>query len=952
MIIQRGHILGFGKLSDLRIDFHSGLNLIFAPNEGGKSTLQRFLIGLLYGQLRSDLKIQRRLDPWVEQYKPWRGAEYGGILWCRLADGRELEIHRSFGKEDAQIEIRSSSGEHITAQYEQQRNGDVLFARFHFGMPKELFESVGVIRENKVAEIHSQETIRDRIANLAHSGDEDLSIRYSLSNLRDKLDSIGSERAPTRPYRQAMDALQALQSERNAHDERRAQFQSWIEDRNRLAEEITKLESEEAKTLAILLSARRREVAARVQSLEEVENTLSSLRTDIEMLGARADFPAEKLEELNRLVGARDNVSKHRREVRSDKDAALAQLAQAESERQKLAAYAAFSNETDAEKVTEWFVSYLNLSLQKDGVQKTMNRLRDEAGTLEKTLGKLSPAFMDPNIDWQRMAREAAEDEQTTSRTCQSLSDRIVQEKSIIACKGRAILYRRIPAVALLVLAAIPFLMRFWKGFDRFPILYDIGLGILFALTAGILLYQASKSAKAVIGSKQTLHNLENEHKRIRDEGGTKRIKLNKAVADSGLDGLDDFLAAAKQCERDRQKLSDLQSRLAEAEQHKAQLQAQSGEIYQLLKESLESVGLFCSPGNLKFQIDILRSNLRRFRELDAQYGSCVQRANALKSKDSALMNEHDQHSAHIQALLRQAEVETPEAFRAECSKRQKLMELGEREASYTREFERLSGNQTLEQWRSRLQELMKQQIPQQTETKSDIDSRADDLQSFEQYLPYLPTIAETEERQKRIARKLSDAREEYARSVERISHAFQSVRSSSEIDEDLAIAKQSLQELERNRLALGMALEVLEKLSRQQQEVLAPQLNLAVERRFLRLCAGRYEEVKIDPDFQVWVREIETGELRQAESLSRGTQDQLYFAIRFGVMDLVSNEEEPCPGLMDEPFAAYDRSRLWKAFEVLAEESRRRQILLFTCREDLFDLAQKSGANIVRLSD
>ena len=99
-------------------------------------------------------------------------------------------------------------------------------------------------------------------------------------------------------------------------------------------------------------------------------------------------------------------------------------------------------------------------------------------------------------------------------------------------------------------------------------------------------------------------------------------------------------------------------------------------------------------------------------------------------------------------------------------------------------------------------------------------------------------------------------------------------------------------------------------------------------------------------------MREINTGELRPAENLSRGTQDQLYFAIRFGVLDLISNQEEPCPGLLDEPFAAYDRVRLGEAFEVLAEETARRQILLFTCREDLLDQAQKCGANIVRLEN
>ena len=307
----------------MRSIFRDGLNLVFAENEGGKSTLQRFLVGLLYGQLRSDLRVQRRLESWVEQYKPWHGPEYGGILWCRLADGREMEIHRSFGKEETRIEIRSSAGEDITSQYDQQRNGEVLFAQLHFGMPKELFESVGVIRENKVAEIYGHETIRDRIANLAQSGDEELSIRRSLSKLQEKQDSIGSERAPTKPYKQAQDLVQVLQAERKALEERRSQFQSWIEDRNRIAGEISKLEQGLAISRAELLSARRRESAAKVRSLEEIDSDLSALRIEIESLGARADFPSDSLEELNQLVGARDSIAKHLGEIRAEKEAAL-----------------------------------------------------------------------------------------------------------------------------------------------------------------------------------------------------------------------------------------------------------------------------------------------------------------------------------------------------------------------------------------------------------------------------------------------------------------------------------------------------------------------------------------------------------------------------------------------------------------------------------------------------
>jgi DNA repair exonuclease SbcCD ATPase subunit len=951
MILLRGHILGFGKLRDLMLDFHDGLNLVFAENEGGKSTLQRFLTGLLYGQLRSDLRVQRRPDSWVEQYKPWHGSEYGGILWCRLTDGREVEIHRSFGKEETRIEIRTSTGEDITGHYEQQRNGEVLFAPFHLGMPKELFESVGTIRENKVAEIYGYETIRDRIANLAHSGDEELSIRHSLAKIQEKLDSIGSDRAPTKPYKQAQDLVQSLKTERKALDERRSQFQGWIEERNRITGEIAALEQALAKNQRALLSARRREAASRVQSLEEIDGDLSNLRVEIETLGARADFPSDNLEELNQLVGARDSIAKQLSEVHGERDAALTQLERAGSERQQLDAYAALAASSEAEKITEWFVSYLGISLQKDGLQKTISRLQNEAGALEKRLSELSPALMDPDTDWQRMAREAAEEEQDASQNCAILAEKIAGEKSTQSSAARTALNRRMLGAMLLILAAASVSSRFIPRLDFISSELGIGLGICFAIAAGILWIAGHKSAGIGRKSKQMLRGLETDLNDARREGGKKRRQFNVVMADSGFHKLDDFLAAAKQSEQDRQKLVDLQARLTESDQQGHRLEDQSNDLYQSLKEGLAKVGLSCSPGNLKFQIDVLRANLRRFRELDAHYSNCLHKADAMKSRDAELTDAYNLKCARIQSLLDQAQVDTPDRFREECARRQKLLELLGREASRTREFQRLAGNLSLPQWKDQLRGLMAQNSSEHpAESAGEIPTG--DIEPSAPYLPYQPTIAEAEEQEKRIAAQLSGAREEHARAVERINQAFHSYRSASEIEEDLALAERNYQELETNRLALGVALETIEKLSRQQQEVLAPQLNSAVEHRFLRLCGRRYEEVKIDPDFQVWVREIGSGELRSAEQLSRGTQDQIYFSMRFGILDLVSNESEPCPCLLDEPFAAYDRIRLREAFEILTEEAKRRQLILFTCREDLLDLAREYSARIIRLAN
>jgi len=873
------------------------------------------------------------------------------MLHCRLADGRALEIRRSFGRDENRIEIRTSTGEDITRQYDQQRNGEVLFARTHFGIPKELYESVGIIRENMASEIHSRETIRDRIANLAHSGDEELSIRRSMSRLEEVLDSVGSERAPTKPFRQAMNLVRDLQSEQKALEERRVQFQEWLEERNRLAVEVRQLDSEHSRIRIALRQARRRDMVSKIESMEEMEGNISRLNGEIESLGAREDFPVESLDDLNRLVGARDSVARRLKEVRAEKETALSRLAQAESERGGLVDYAPLSESVESEKVTEWFVSYLSLSLQKDGLKKTSDRLKSDAADLEKRLGKLCPALADPESDWQSFAREAAEDEQSASRKCSVLAEQATQEKSKMALAVRTTFNRRFFAVVLLLAASVPFGLRFWAGFGSLPEWFDYAFGALCLALSVLMWVVAAKSAGEGLGAQAKIRDLELEQEKIRAEGEVKRKQLDGVIETSGRRDLDDFLAAAKKSEQDRRKLEDISSRLEETELQIQNHQRQSEETFRLLKESLAKAGLSCSPGNLKYQVDLLRTNLRRFRELDENYRRCRQEVDSLRTKETSLDGEHVEKCESIQILLAQAGVETPEEFRGECRKRQKSIELLEKRESRSREFKRLAEGRTLEQWKEALQEIESQKEGPVSEEVSIEEDRKTDTGSDMPRLPYLPTITELEEKERDVASRLSDARQGHARSVERVHGAFQNYRLLSEIDEDLSLAETQFRELERNRAALNIALETIEKLSRQQQEVLAPQLNAAVVQRFIRLSGRRYEEVKIDPDFQVWVRESDTGELRSADQLSRGTQDQLYFAIRFGILDLVSDGDESCPCLLDEPFAAYDKPRLLEAFKILSEESARRQLILFTCREDLLDIARQQEANIIRLN-
>ena len=85
------HLTGvFGRLDRSRLDLSPGLNLLYAPNESGKSTWGAFIRTMLYG-----LSTRER-GPMADKnrYAPWSGAAMQGRMDV-LADGRACTLLRS-----------------------------------------------------------------------------------------------------------------------------------------------------------------------------------------------------------------------------------------------------------------------------------------------------------------------------------------------------------------------------------------------------------------------------------------------------------------------------------------------------------------------------------------------------------------------------------------------------------------------------------------------------------------------------------------------------------------------------------------------------------------------------------------------------------------------------------------------------------------------------------------
>ena len=95
------------------------------------------------------------------------------------------------------------------------------------------------------------------------------------------------------------------------------------------------------------------------------------------------------------------------------------------------------------------------------------------------------------------------------------------------------------------------------------------------------------------------------------------------------------------------------------------------------------------------------------------------------------------------------------------------------------------------------------------------------------------------------------------------------------------------------------------------------------------RITDGRYRSVEAGRSKNGFRITAWDGQRRiPAERLSRGTLEQIYFALRMAAADVLL--EEPFPVILDDVFAFYDDKRLGSVLQWLSRE--KEQVILLTC--------------------
>ncbi len=132
---------------------------------------------------------------------------------------------------------------------------------------------------------------------------------------------------------------------------------------------------------------------------------------------------------------------------------------------------------------------------------------------------------------------------------------------------------------------------------------------------------------------------------------------------------------------------------------------------------------------------------------------------------------------------------------------------------------------------------------------------------------------------------------------------------------------------VEAARLAVGILREVK---SAHHAEYLPP-LEKATTRQFSAMTNGRYHTVKLAESWpRVFVSDSDHSDI-EPNHLSRGTADQLYFALRLAACEKLSRHTA-LPLILDDPFSNFDPDRLALGMDILERVAAGgRQVILFT---------------------
>ncbi|WP_186672126.1 AAA family ATPase [Sporosarcina sp. BP05] len=956
MRIEKLNIYGFGKHENVTVDFGPGITVLYGLNEAGKTTIQQFILHILFGFPQKNNVLLR--------YEPKSGGKYGGQVHL---------VDETYGKCIVE-RIRGKSVGDVTVYFEDgTKGGEVQLNTLLRQYDRASFESIfsfSLLQLQGFEKMNEDELSRTLLA----SGTTGVDSLLQLGNRMEKeLGDLFKKSGRVPEMNVKIMEIRELEIELKDEQEKVGEYAPSIERIREIDDLLTELREQEKELM------QDSQKLALVRQLLPLHQKKQALDARLSQLSA-ITFPVDGIRRYEMLAGKLTEAEASKQRLEEEVAELLAKMPE-QQEFERIAEL-----ETLLAKETEWHRWQTAVTFEEDNVSQltsSKRRLLDRLGVkgfeAENTILEADVSIQKEE-NMHKIIRELTEGDQQigfvnrqliqveneladteteiggTERTAPTIKElehvqrwpkirqQLAEAKAYVSLSGRSAEQKSLMIPALLVILAIAFIVF---GFIQKEWLIIIA-GVIF-IGLGISLYskrqdqtpdssklqQMEKIIAAYDGNEDQMEELTERigiYKRKKEElqevfmalerkyqtltaelenAYSNRRQIELELADFlGLYGFNEIPSTAIIPELFRmiREVQEVTRELNDAVLRRQTIQQQ---IVERLAEA-EKIVRKSAPKEAIYEM--LR---REFFQLSEQAETIKSLSAALERKQSALKETSSLANSlleKVQALFSEAAADTEEAFYAAYNIHQEAL--------------RLKGQ--LEDVDAQLASYGPLELPDgvmDDELRIKVDDNSAILLSISERLNVL--INDKAALVNKTERLLTD--ENYGRKLQ----LFE-------------MKKSELAELAKKWSERKAITEAIRRTMSELKEKKLPEVLEAAEKLFCELTGGNYESLSVTETghFEVLAK---SGMRYPIVELSQATKEQAYISLRLALAASIVSTA-PFPLMLDDPFVHFDEERLSRMIELLDNLQNKHQFIYFTCHEVMKDKWQ--GATILNVSD
>lgn len=871
----------FGKFTYKRVYFANKFNIIYGENEAGKSTIHNFIEAMLYGYDEDDMGEAK-----YNKYKPWNSMLYKGSLDMNNNTGEKYHVSKDFSLGTTQVFKRDSSDKNEPEMIEEE----IFYpGEYFFNINKVSFSNTVSVRQlgNKTEKELANE-LKNKIVNLSKTRDESISMDRIMGRLNSIKEEAGSENNDKTLLGQYSIRLSELQNARENAVNASRQVMFLAMEKKKLGSKIQELD----------------------MRIEELKKQLSDYELSIEKQKFLKAEPIKKeLDEINEKLSSYKygELIKYSKEDYTEAVSIESTLTSMKNQRHTMMQEKE-ALESEMEKLQADICNNIDEHFNLNSLNENYNNYKENNSKIKDMKSKIflgHDSIKNINIEEiNRFIDDYKKVEDINKKI--EVAKIFLDEKNYDTMKkfGRSCSIKSSFSAFIGTVFVGAGAYACYIGYTNNIIEYYYGAGAL--LPAIICFVSASRKSNMSKSAKNEIESIECEYADYTINTNQLESEKEEIVKKSGSDNFEGMEELFQKKSTEKNVVEEKLRLLQYDEENLKEIELENAELSKKLRNSLNI---------LKFD-EISDENIKQANEAYDRKDTVKEEIVKLKSSIEQLKQgllkldkEISFEEKRLEMILKACDMEDLESFKKAASQYDKYEELKNNRDYCENILNTIIGNEDFNKLKDKTKNVMSYEV-------KELDEQEYQLNIFKKNAEKAKLVGDINN----ILKEIED--------IEVNS------RSLAEIEEEIDFYDYKISTFKRKIKVAEIAAEKITKISDSIKGDFMPLLKRSISDNFAYLTGGKYNEVVIDEDMNITVLSEDNKDRNiDLESLSGGTLDQLYLSLRIALSNILSGNQN-IPLIFDDSFVQYDSKRLNKSIEMLARESERRQVILFTCQE------------------